>query len=294
MSILQFTAPPLPHYVAGGFTTFQRGGKHLNRRNIGVFDLLVVMHGCLYIGEEERQYEVAAGHALILRPDRHHYPTEGCRTETGHFWLHFNTDGKWVSSEHAVAEPQLDTSGINRLTVQTFTIQIPQFVRLQQPGPMYEKLRQLSALELESHNNWARWKHQLIFQQILELLNQSLDLNAVLPGANVADQAAAFLRTHYKEDIKAQTLGEVLNFHPVYIARCMQKEFGCSPFEYLMKYRLEQAKLLLLQSDLPVARIAEEVGFHQPSYFSSSFVKYEQISPRAYRQRFRTKLNDLN
>jgi AraC-like DNA-binding protein len=287
MSILQFTAPPLPHYIAGGFVTFPRGFKHLNRRNIGVFDLIVVTQGCLYLGEEDRQYEVAAGHALILRPDRHHYPTEGCRVETGQYWLHFNTEGKWGSSEHAVAVSQTDNMTDNGFTVQTFTMQIPQYVRLLQPSTMYEKLKQLTELELVSHNNWARWKHQLIFQQILELLNASLDLHTALPGANVADQAAAYLRTHYKEDITAQTLGEALNFHPVYIARCMQKEFGCSPFEYLMRYRLEQAKLLLLQSDMPVARIAEKVGFHQPSYFSSSFIKYEAISPRAYRKRFR-------
>ncbi|MCR8635429.1 helix-turn-helix transcriptional regulator [Paenibacillus radicis (ex Xue et al. 2023)] len=287
MSILQFTSPPLPHYIAGGLSIFQLGRKHLNRRNIGVFDLLVVTQGCLYIGEEDRQYEVSAGHALILRPDRHHYPTEGCRVVTESFWLHFNTGGKWGSTEHAVDVPEIDcTAAHNELTVQTFTMQIPQFVRLLQPASVYEKLKQLTELELESHNNWARWKHQLIFQQILELLNASLDLHTVLPGANVADQAAAFLRTRYKEDIKAQMLGEVLNFHPVYIARCMQKEFGCSPFEYLMRYRLEQAKLLLLQTDLPVARIAENVGFNQPSYFSSSFVKYEGLTPRDYRRSF--------
>jgi YesN/AraC family two-component response regulator len=165
---------------------------------------------------------------------------------------------------------------------------IPQFVRLIQPASVYERLKKLTELELESHNNWARWKHQLVFQEILELLNTSLDLHTALPGANVADQAAAYLRTRYKEDIKAQTLGEVLNFHPVYIARCMQREFGCSPFEYLMKYRLEQAKLLLLQTDLPIALIGDNVGFHQPSYFSSSFLKYEGLTPRAYRNKFRT------
>lgn len=287
MPILQFTSPPLPHYIAGGFSTFQKGQKHLNRRNIGVFDLLVVTEGCLYIGEDDRHYEVAAGHALILRPDQHHYPTEGCRDTTASYWLHFNTGGKWGSSEHAVAVPQTDYTAYNELTVQTFTMQIPQYVRLLQPASVYEKLNQLTELELESHNNWARWKHQLLFQQILELLNASLDLNRVLPGANVADQAAAYLRTRYKEEVTVRMLGEVLNFHPVYIARCMQKEFGCSPIEYLMRYRLEQAKLLLLQTDLPIARIAEDVGFHQPSYFSASFVKYEGLTPRDYRRRFR-------
>ncbi|MEI7024799.1 AraC family transcriptional regulator [Paenibacillus sp. y28] len=290
MSILQFTAPPLPHYITCGFFFMQPGQKHLNRRNIGVFDLLVVTSGCLYMMEDDRKYEVAAGQALILRPDQHHYSYESCRTETGCFWLHFQTGGKWGTTQNAAAVPQTDPNGINAFTVQTFTILLPQFIQLSQPALVYEKLNQLVALEQNAHNNWARWKHQLIFQQILELLNASLDLHTVLPAVNVADQAAAYLRMHYKEDITVKTLGEALNFHPVYIARCMQKELGCSPVEYLMRYRIEQAKLLLLQTDLPIALIGENVGFHLTSYFSSCFTKIEGLSPRAYRRRFQSML----
>ncbi|PZE21706.1 helix-turn-helix transcriptional regulator [Paenibacillus xerothermodurans] len=286
MSILQFNAPPLPHFIAGGFAVFEPGQQHLNRKNIGVFDLLIVTHGCLYIGEEDRRYEVSAGHALILRPDRHHYPAEACAVETGHYWLHFNTLGKWGQADESAARPE-PVSTTNTLTMETFTLLIPQFVRFLQPSSCYEKLHQLLQVRQTSYSNEVRWRQQLIFQEILELLSASLDVHATAPGVRVADQAASYLRMHYKEDISAKMLGESLNFHPVYIARCMQKEFGCSPFEYLMQYRLEQAKLLLLQTDLPVARIAEQVGFQQPSYFSSSFTKYEKISPRDYRKRFR-------
>ncbi|MFP3126641.1 AraC family transcriptional regulator [Ectobacillus funiculus] len=286
MSILQFIAPPLPHYIASGFGVFQPNQKHFNRRDLGLFDLLVVTHGTLYIGEEDRHYEVSAGHALILRPDQHHYPTKGCREKTGYFWIHFNTAGNWRDTENCPVVPQTEPMGFDAFTVQSFSMRIPQFVRLLQPTTVYEKIQQLNDLEQQSHNNWARWKRQLIFQQILELLNASLDLNTVTPGEQVADQAASYLRKHYKEDITAEKLGEVLNFHPVYIARCMQKQFSCSPIEYLIRYRLEQAKLLLLRTDLPIARIAEEVGFHQPSYFSYSFAKYEGLSPRTYRNRF--------
>jgi AraC-like DNA-binding protein len=290
VSILQFTSPPLPHYIAGGFSRIPIGFKHLNRRNIGVFDLIVVTEGCLYIVEDERSYEVSAGHAIILRPDRHHYGYENCRTDTASYWIHFQTAGTWGTTEHARSEPSIDSQDRNVFTVQTFTILLPQFIQLNQPTRVYEKLKQLIELEEGTNNNWSRWRHQLIFQQILELLNGSLDLHTTLPGANVADQAASYLRKHYREEISVKSLGDALSFHPVYIARCMQKEFGCSPVEYLIRYRLEQAKLLLLQTDWPIARIAEEVGFHQSPYFSSCFTRYEGLSPRAYRRRFRVTL----
>jgi AraC-like DNA-binding protein len=66
----------------------------------------------------------------------------------------------------------------------------------------------------------------------------------------------------------------------------MQREFGCSPMEYLMRIRIQHAKLLLVQTEEPIARIAEQVGFRLPSYFSACFQRLEGISPRQYRQRF--------
>lgn len=42
--------------------------------------------------------------------------------------------------------------------------------------------------------------------------------------------------------------------------------------------RLEQAKLLLLQTDLAVSRIAEEVGFNNAAYFTSCFARFEGIT----------------
>lgn len=66
----------------------------------------------------------------------------------------------------------------------------------------------------------------------------------------------------------------------------MQKVFGCPPAVYLLRLRIQQSKLLLLQTDLTVERIAEQVGFNTASYFTACFTKMEGLSPRKYRQRF--------
>jgi len=291
--IIEFSSPPLPYYILSGFSIAATGRKHPNRYQLGEFDLLVVDSGCLYLGEEERHYELTEGHALVLRPDLHHYPTEGCRVPTGSYWLHFQTTGTWKMAHEEEPPPAgrgPDNGALScNFSKQHFTMRIPQFTKLLQPAKMYETLQQLNALEQNSHQGWARWKQQVLFQDVLEQLHTSLEAQTTRPGTAVADQAASFLRQHYRDTITAASLGEALNFHPVYIARCMQKEFGCSPMEYLLQYRVQQAKMLLLQTDLPVAYIAEEVGFNQAAYFTSCFSKYEGITPRTYRQRFSQK-----
>jgi YesN/AraC family two-component response regulator len=291
MTIIHLTIPPLPHYIIGGYTVAPSGRKHPSRRNIEVFDLLVVTRGCLYMGEEEQHYEVRAGHSLILRPDAHHYATLACQEQTTYYWIHFQTTGTWSVSDQAAVPEQAEPSKEKALsasfyTTQTFTKQLPQFAKLLQPSKLDSLLRQLVQLNMNDHIPSVKWKQQLVFQEVIEQLSASMEMQGPSPSALCAEQAASYLREHYRENITAQELGESINFHPVYIARCMQKEFGCAPFDYLMRFRIERAKLLLLQTDLPVARIGEEVGFNHAAYFTSCFAKYESISPRKYRQRF--------
>jgi len=285
MPAIEFTALPLPHYIRAGYSLAGPGRKHPERYAIGEFDLLVVAQGCLYVGEENRHYEVSEGRALILRPDLHHYPTAECKEPTAVYWLHFHTAGSWRMT-HDDGDPEEAPAPGRMFRMQQFRIRVPQFSRLQQPAKMYELLRQLVALERDAHLNWVRWEQQLLFQQVLMMLAAGTGARASHPGAVVADQAASYLRKHFRERLTAKDLSEALNFHPVYIARCMKRQFGCSPMEYLLQYRLDQAKLLLLQTDLAVGRIAQEVGFQQAAYFTSCFVKSEGVTPREYRRRF--------
>lgn len=372
MSVLQFECPPLPGYIRSGYSLAGPGRRHPERTAIGEFDLLVVKQGCLYVGEEERHYEVAEGHALILRPDLHHYPTAGTKEPTASYWLHFGTVGAWQSVAEedeassgreesasgtvmeegaprnameedagnrecgdagraraecdaqavAGAWAEYDTRGPEdaraesdmqslagawtesdmpvqanasarlaaesggRLRVQPFAIRLPQFTRLAEPGRMYELLELLTQLESGSHLDDVRWRQQRLFQEVLALLADSLAARGPKPGGEVADRAASYLRLHYAEPVTAQQLGAELRFHPVYIARCMRRRFGCAPMEYLLRYRLEQAKRLLLQTDLPILRIARETGFQQAAYFTSCFRAREGLTPRAYRNVF--------
>lgn len=292
MSLLQFSSPPLPHYIISGFTNFSQGFRHVNRHNIKVFDLLVVREGCLYLGEEDRTYEVRAGEALILRPDCHHYGTEDCREDGSYYWLHFQTPGPWCSiSCHAEAPRERDTTEesdhFNLYNARTFSLRLSQYMTLLQPARMEELLAQLELLKINAHLDAVRFKQQMLFQEVLQQLSASVHRErSASQSTACAEQAASFLRAHYREEITTGMLGDCLNFHPVYIARCMNREYGCSPMEYLLRYRIEQSKLLLMQTSFPIARIAEEVGFNQAPYFSSSFMKLEGISPRQYRQRF--------
>lgn len=61
------------------------------------------------------------------------------------------------------------------------------------------------------------------------------------------------------------------------------KDVQLTPLKYLTKLRMEKARTLLTNTDMPVSRIAEEVGFSSPSSFTRSFNGYFGLPPKSYR-----------
>lgn len=62
------------------------------------------------------------------------------------------------------------------------------------------------------------------------------------------------------------------------------KAFDLSPFAWLREQRLQKAKALVVETDRPICRIGEVVGYSDSNHFSTSFRKRFGVSPRALRK----------
>jgi AraC family transcriptional regulator, transcriptional activator of the genes for pyochelin and ferripyochelin receptors len=68
--------------------------------------------------------------------------------------------------------------------------------------------------------------------------------------------------------------------------------FKTTPFAYLRYYRLEQARQLLMDSEIPVEQVAKVVGYSDRSRFAVAFRKQYGINPKSYQMQYR-KSSDL-
>ena len=285
---LHFQAAPLPYFMECGRTVYQAGQQHPNRANLGVFDLLLVSRGTLYIGEENRQWALTAGEMLVLLPDRYHYAVAPCEEETTFYWLHFQIPGIWRESIAAFSEPAAkeNTAGHPQLhPVQQHNMAIPKHWAMPAPQMGYDLFTKLLGWSTELRSS-GFWEQQQLFLELLRAAVEGQHTFNTHPSRVVAEQAEAFLKRHYRSDVTNAMLADALHFHPNYITRCMKEVYQCTPLEYLLRYRLEQAKLLLVKTDLPVSEIADNVGFHYPAYFSRCFTQSIGLTPRQYRKQF--------
>jgi len=59
---------------------------------------------------------------------------------------------------------------------------------------------------------------------------------------------------------------------------------GVSPHQWLIRARVERAKQLLRDTDLPLADIAVDVGFSDQAHFTRCFGSVAGVSPGAWRR----------
>ena len=95
-----------------------------------------------------------------------------------------------------------------------------------------------------------------------------------------------YIDQHYTEPITLQSIGDALHFSPYYLSHIFKEMSGYSPGQYLLRRRIGEAQTLLISTDLPVARIAEMVGYETHSYFNLQFTKHVGMPPRRFRENY--------
>lgn len=287
--ILHFVSPPTPFFIENGVHTFLPGESHASRQSIDVFNIIIVSKGKLSIGENQQTWTLHKDEAVILRPDAHHFSTAPCEEETEINWVHFQTAGAWseMSSIHECLEHQAELFQQHRQQAHLCHCEICSFFlpkKIKLSRKSISDLAELYALDKEPCT-LRNWKKQTAFQLFMQSLTQDSTPSTSLTAIHLAEKIEAFITQNFTSKITNSVLQEKFNYHPNYLAKCMLKVYGVTPIDYLMHYRIEEAKRLLLQTDWSIARIADEVGFSNPGYFSSVFAQKQYDSPSTFRKK---------
>lgn len=103
-----------------------------------------------------------------------------------------------------------------------------------------------------------------------------------LPGRRV-QALAEFVDAHLAGPLPLERLAERAGMSVRHFARAFKESMGLTPHEFVRLRRIERAKALLENSDLPVRAVASACGFASQSRFTSAFHKLTKSTPGRYR-----------
>jgi len=130
-------------------------------------------------------------------------------------------------------------------------------------------------------------KGVLVDAEIVATLHRSVFGAESLPPQTSAlvKRAVAYMHQNYARPLARWEIAEAIGVSENYFSRLFKQELDLSPWDYLNRFRVSQAKELLRRTDGSVKCIAGQVGFKDQKYFSRVFHKLTGLSPSEFRER---------
>lgn len=103
-------------------------------------------------------------------------------------------------------------------------------------------------------------------------------------------KAMQFIRLHESDLISVEDVLEHVPLSRRNLERRFRKLLGRSPLDEIRRIHIEQAKRLLVETDLQMPQVASKSGFGDATYLGIVFRRHVGMSPTHYRRRYRNSL----
>jgi len=94
-----------------------------------------------------------------------------------------------------------------------------------------------------------------------------------------------YLRANIGKPVSIEELANLAGLSRFHLIRSFRDVFGQTPYQYFLRLRMDEARRLLLSTNLQVAEVATRVGFSSSTQFVKMFRALEGVTPGSLRQR---------
>ena len=209
------------------------------------------------------KYQLKKGHFFVVFPNT----IVKYRADEGDPW-----HGIWVNFDGAEAKGILQSMGIS--------IHSP-VKKVQKGSEVVEVLRQMPRENTDNLSNNLMFSAKLY--ELMSYLAKDIRQTSSKEG-DYFENAVQYIKTHYREPLTVEGVAKYIGVSRKYLFAIFKNILGLSPKDYIVNYRIEMAKELLMNKDVSVGSVAYSVGYEDPLNFSKMFKGKTGLSPREYRK----------
>ncbi|HVI41029.1 MAG TPA: helix-turn-helix domain-containing protein, partial [Anaerovoracaceae bacterium] len=127
-----------------------------------------------------------------------------------------------------------------------------------------------------------------MFDYLTPILTAMLDYRDALHNNQFTkeiENAKKYIQNNFRDlELSLDTVAKYVNMSACYFSVIFKKESGSTFISYLTNVRIDKAKELLLSTNLKSYEISYQVGYDNPTYFSTVFKKLTGVSPIDYKK----------
>lgn len=280
------------HYMdvdKGRDLSFVQCGRHQTEPNYvygplirDFFVIHFVMKGEGSLHLNDQTYHVRAGECFIIRP----YQRASYQSSSEDAWTY-----QWLGFNGTMAQAFVEQAGFSegqpvipfdqeRISPQLTSIVSDALDHLGDPiandlliGGKIRHLLYDMILVIEAQKNLG---------QVREEASPSGEYHS---SEDYVHYVLRIIHMEYHQELKVEDIARKLNLNRSYLSSIFKDFTGSSIMQYLILYRLHEARILLTQTTLSVSEVAQAVGFNDLRNFSRRFKKEYGQTPRDYRRR---------
>ncbi len=236
--------------VCNLFTVHSPKGRHVKINNRYCYGLSFCIEGQITYRHNGREYVSKPGYAVIL-PEGQTYTLTG------------DEEGVFPVINFHCLEPLCETHAVIPLTQEQSCL-----------GDYEEMLR--CAL---TQNNRLR---------LIGLLYRILD-RITSSESGTLTPALDYIEAHYDDPTLTNAqLAQQCCFSEVYFRRLFLEQFGVTPKQYVIEFRINRARQLLEGGDMKINAVSRMCGFSNSYHFSRAFKQHVGVTPTEYMLENRT------
>ncbi len=98
-------------------------------------------------------------------------------------------------------------------------------------------------------------------------------------------RAIEYILANISNAISVKDVANYVHLSPEYFSKLFKKEMGENVKNYILRIKVDVAKDLLENPNIPISMVATELGYNNFSHFTQMFKKHEDVTPSEYRNR---------
>lgn len=257
-----------PFYCEGAGHFHANMGYFTEREGLESYLLILTINGCGYIKTKNNEVLVARNRAVLIDCMEYQYYRTASDSVWEFVWIHLN--GFAMSFYYNL----LNGNGLELIDFEN------DLTPLSQVNSIFESMDSKdSNLDL------------IISEKIMSLITRmTLSKKTISASSDYAqhrkdiNMAIDIIKSRFSENINIEELSKHAHISKFYFVRIFKEITGKTPYDYLISYRINEAKKYLLKSDIPISEIAIRCGFLDTSNFIRYFKKASKVTPGVFRR----------
>lgn len=275
-------------HISSGYFISPTNWTHV-KRNIDSFVLIIGFKGTAYIQQEDEQYQVNPGDALILLPHQTHFGYRPSEDSVSYYWCHFYCNRPSVIDEATFTRELLVPKiGWSKYDDCDYVL-VPVFSSFPNTDRIIVFFNQL--LHVANSNYYSFYGANYLLTLIMMELTQHT-ISTHIQKLKDDDINGKFMRIlewiriNIKANLSVTDVAKEFDYNADYLSRMFKQKTGMTLIKYINTLKLSKAKGMLLSSNNSIKEIAYKLGFTDEKYFMKLFKNEENLTPTQFRNAF--------